>query len=187
MSTVDTMQAITDKLDSHHLNDTATTDNGNPAGAPDDSDVARSSLSQPPPKLDSQPPITSNGLTGTSTSSTNTNRSGSESMSSPQPAHRPPPPAPVPSAPVIPTSPVDTSPVVSPTSPISPPQAVPPPLYPRASAPPGSTLTRKPPPPPASTQAAAAGALKAGVRGAPLGSGGGAMKIPPSLAAKMAA
>ncbi|SCV72030.1 BQ2448_4724 [Microbotryum intermedium] len=63
------------------------------------------------------------------------------------------------------------------------PGAVPPPLFPRATAPanlPPSAATRKPAIGPASS------GLKAGVRGAPIGVGG-SMKIPPSLAAKMAA
>ncbi|SGY93363.1 BQ5605_C037g11586 [Microbotryum silenes-dioicae] len=78
------------------------------------------------------------------------------------------------------------NPIGSTTSPGAAPRpggGVPPPLFPRATAPaslPPSAATRKAPLGPASS------GLKAGVRGAPIGVGG-AMKIPPSLAAKMAA
>ncbi|GAA5911352.1 hypothetical protein JCM8208_005228 [Rhodotorula glutinis] len=77
------------------------------------------------------------------------------------------------------------SPPVPPTttsSSASPSSAQPPPLYPRASAPPASSSAplRRPPAP------GAGGALKAGVRGAVPGSAG-PLKMPPSLAAKMAA
>ncbi|KAM0791557.1 hypothetical protein ACM66B_006004 [Microbotryomycetes sp. NB124-2] len=76
--------------------------------------------------------------------------------------------------PKLPASPQKTAP------------GAPPPLYPRQSAPPAV-----PPRQAASTSAAkaptptASGGLRAGVRGAPLGAGG--IKLPPSLAAKMAA
>ena len=70
-------------------------------------------------------------------------------------------PPPLPRLPTVP-------PVSSPTQP--------PPLYPRATAPAGLPPRKTPAP---------SGGLRAGVRGAPLGAGG--MKIPPSLAAKMAA
>lgn len=71
-----------------------------------------------------------------------------------------------------PAPPLQRLPTVPPAS--SP--AQPPPLYPRASAPAGLPPRKTPAP---------SGGLRAGVRGAPLGAGG--MKIPPSLAAKMAA
>ncbi|KAK4047130.1 MAP kinase kinase Wis1 [Microbotryomycetes sp. JL201] len=66
----------------------------------------------------------------------------------------------------------------------------PPPLYPRQSAPP--VVAPRPTPAAASASGSrpsgaptASGGLRAGVRGAPLGAGG--IKLPPSLAAKMAA
>ncbi|ORY84149.1 kinase-like domain-containing protein [Leucosporidium creatinivorum] len=87
--------------------------------------------------------------------------------------------APTPSVVPAPTSPSPNPPPPTPTNapPTSPSaQGQAPPLYPRATAP-SSLPPRKPAPP--------SGGLRAGVRGAPLGAGG--MKIPPSLAAKMAA
>ncbi|KAK4700138.1 mitogen-activated protein kinase kinase, partial [Phenoliferia sp. Uapishka_3] len=67
-------------------------------------------------------------------------------------------------------------PTLSSTDAISPP---PPPLIPRQTAPP---IARRPPGP-----GVGVGNLRAGVRGVPGAPGGGGMKIPPSLQAKMAA
>ncbi|TNY23516.1 MAP kinase [Rhodotorula diobovata] len=87
----------------------------------------------------------------------------------------------VPAAAQSPASPPSSAP--SPSASTSPASSAahPPPLYPRASAPPasGAPVRRAPAP-------GAGGALKAGVRGAVPGSAG-PLKMPPSLAAKMAA
>lgn len=89
-------------------------------------------------------------------------------------AVRPPPIQTLPTAPNL-SLPSPTSPPPAAAAAASPSQT-PPLLFPRATAPAGLPQ-RKPPAP--------GGGLRAGVRGAPLGAGG--MKIPPSLAAKMAA
>jgi len=86
------------------------------------------------------------------------------------------------SPPPVPPTTSSASPSPSPSPSTSTSAAQPPPLYPRASAPPASSGAplRRPPAP------GAGGALKAGVRGAVPGSAG-PLKMPPSLAAKMAA
>ncbi|KAK4048269.1 MAP kinase kinase Wis1 [Microbotryomycetes sp. JL221] len=63
-------------------------------------------------------------------------------------------------------------------------EGVPPPLYPRQTAPP-AVPSRQPLQQAGTSRTPPSGGLRAGVRGAPLGAGG--IKLPPSLAAKMAA